>query len=206
MPRKPVPKREASVSAAETDVATSATSASRSSPGKWTGLIYFVISQIGWFACVLGAAHGVPSVGVAVTLAIVIWHLLRVPRPRYELKMLLAVIAIGGVWESALVDLGLLIYPNGILLPWTAPYWMLALWALFAITLNTTFNWLKGRPLLAAILGALSGPLSFSAGARLGAVQFHPPHLALLALAIGWAMLIPAVLAIANHWDGTRSS
>jgi hypothetical protein len=174
-------------------------------PDKWTALRYFVVSQIGWFACVLSAAHGHPAWGVAVTAVIVAWHLRRVPRPALEARVVLAAMAIGAVWESGLCDFGLLVYPNGILIPGTAPYWMLALWALFALTLNTTFRWLHGRVLLGAVLGAVCGPLSFSAGARLGAVQFHPPLLALTALALGWAVLIPGLVAIAQHWDGSRS-
>ncbi len=37
------------------------------------------------------------------------------------------------------------------------PPWILALWALFASTLNASLGWLQDRLLLAAVLGALSG-------------------------------------------------
>ncbi|MGI4814613.1 MAG: DUF2878 family protein [Janthinobacterium lividum] len=84
------------------------------------------------------------------------------------------------LWESLLARTGLLVYPNGVLMAGTAPYWILALWALFAVQFNTLFDWLKGRWCLAAVLGGIAGPMSFRAGAALGAVRFPEVMPALL--------------------------
>ena len=65
------------------------------------------------------------------------------------------------------------------------PYWILAMWALFATTLNASLGWLHGRPALAGALGMLSGPLAYWAGARLGAIELVQPAAALAALALG---------------------
>jgi hypothetical protein len=165
-------------------------------------LLYLVVSQLGWFACVLGAAHGVPWLGVLFTALAAIGHLLLAQRPMPELKLLASAILLGGVWESGLVDSGLLVYPNGILVPGMAPYWILALWALFAMQFNVLFGWLKGRRVLAAVLGGIAGPLSFRAGAALGAVRFPQLFPALAALSVGWAVLMPTLLALAQRWDG----
>jgi hypothetical protein len=59
--------------------------------------------------------------------------------------------------------------------------------------------WLKQRWLLASLMGAVFGPLAFIAGEKLGAVQFIDRLMALLALAIGWAMLLPLLLWIADE-------
>jgi hypothetical protein len=83
-----------------------------------------------------------------------------------------------------------------------APYWILALWALFAAQFNTTFGWLKQRMLLACMLGAIAGPMSFRAGAALGAVRFVQPLPATLALALGWAILMPTLILLARRFDG----
>ena len=70
-----------------------------------TMLVNFVLFQIGWFACVLGAAHGMPSLGVAVATAVVAYHLLRASRARPELVLILVAAAIGFIVDSALVTI-----------------------------------------------------------------------------------------------------
>lgn len=47
-------------------------------------------------------------------------------------------------------------------------------------------------------MGAIFGPLAFIAGEKLGAVQFIDRSLALLALAVGWACLMPMLLWLAD--------
>ena len=57
-----------------------------------------------------------------------------------------------------------------------APYWIVALWMLFATTLNVTFRWLQPRPALAAALGAVFGPVSYIAGAAVGVITSYSIH------------------------------
>ena len=174
---------------------------------RWAPSVYFVIGQLGWFACVLSAAHDVPWMGVAATIVLVAVHLARVARPLQEFKLLVSVVVVGAIWESVPVATGLLVYPNGTLFTGTAPYWILALWALFAAQFNTTFGWLKQptqRMLLASVLGAIAGPMSFRAGAALGAVRLAHPMLAMIALAIGWAILMPVLILLSRRWDGVH--
>ncbi|WP_415767808.1 DUF2878 family protein [Paraburkholderia sp. J69-1] len=61
---------------------------------------------------------------------------------------------------------------------------------------------LARRRWLAALLGAAGGPLSFRAGAALGAVHFAQPMAAFCALALGWSVILPASLWLAERWDG----
>jgi len=162
----------------------------------------FVAFQLGWFAIVLGAAYGLPWAGSAAALAIVAWHLTRAARPRAELVLVLAAAGVGALWDSLLAALGLVEFPNGTIVAGTAPYWMVALWMLFATTLNLSLAWLKRNLLLAAALGAIGGPLAYLAGARLGALVFVEQTVALAALAIGWALLTPLLVALARRYDG----
>ena len=162
----------------------------------------FVLFQAGWFACVLGAAYGWSRVGTAVAVAIVGWHMLRAPQPAQEMKLAAAAVLIGAVWESALVMLGWIAYPAGTLIAGAAPHWILALWALFATALNVSMRWLKQRVLVAALLGAISGPLSYWAAARLGAATFVEPLYGVVALAAGWAIIMPVLMALSCRYDG----
>jgi hypothetical protein len=171
---------------------------------RWAPAVYFVLGQAGWFACVLSAARGRSWLGVAFVALLVAMHLLRVAGPFRELKLLLSVMVIGALWESTLIHFGLLRYPNSSLIAGFVPAWLPALWLLFAAQFNTTYRWLKTRMVAAAILGLVAGPLSFRAGAELGALEFAKPWPAAVTLAIGWAFLLPAVVLLARRWDGVQ--
>jgi Protein of unknown function (DUF2878) len=176
--------------------------AARVTAGKATVITNFVLFQLGWFACVLGAAQDYPWAGTVAAAAIVAWHIRSAARPAAEVNLLLQVVLIGAVWDSLLVMLGWIAYPSGTLLAGTAPHWILALWALFATSLNVSMRWLKGRLLLAALMGAVCGPLSYWAAVRLGAVQFVHPAQVIVALAVGWALIMPALMLLSQRNDG----
>lgn len=161
-----------------------------------------ILFQLGWFACVLGGAHDRPWLGTGAALAIGAWHLARVRDPRRELALVLIAAVVGAVFESALVASGWVRYPAGILVAGTAPVWLVAIWMLFATTLNVSLRWLRRFPLAAIALGGVGGPLAYWGGARLGAMEFVDPVAASVALAFGWAVLTPALVAVAKRFDG----
>lgn len=171
----------------------------------WLGnLIAF---QLGWFACVLGGAEGWPWLGTAVALLLIVAHLARAAVPFLELALVLSVGLVGAALDSLLVILGLLHYPSGMLIEGMASHWIVAMWMLFATTLNITLRWLKGRWLLAGLLGTVGGPLAYYAGAGLGGVTFHDqPALSLVALAITWSVAMPLVMALSNRFDGVAGT
>lgn len=165
-------------------------------------IINFVLFQLGWFACVLSSAAHQPWLGALVAVAVLAWHLARANAPRLELYLLLVAMFIGAVWDSVLVWGALLDYSSGVLLPNTAPYWIVIMWALFASTLNLSLGWLKKRYFVAVVLGAVAGPLAYYAGANFGALSFVNQTNALIALAIGWAIFTPLLVAIAERMNG----
>ena len=165
-------------------------------------IINFVAFQLGWFSCVLGAANGYPLVGPIVVLAALVLHFRLVRYPRREIVLVLLAGMLGAVFDTLLVRTGWLVYPNGILLAGTAPYWIVAMWVLFATTLNLSMRWMHGRPLAAILLGAIGGPLSYLAGERLGGLEFIEPQPALLALGIGWATVTPLLVSLSSRLDG----
>jgi len=164
-------------------------------------IINFIAFQLGWFSCVLGAANGYPLVGPAAMLAVVALHLSMSTNPRNELMLLLAAAAMGAVFDSTLTMTGWLVYPNGVLLAGTAPYWIVAMWVLFATTLNVSLRWMHNRPIAAFLLGAVGGPLSYLAGARLGGLEFIDKPAALIYLAVGWGLVTPLLVVLAHRLD-----
>jgi len=55
--------------------------------------------------------------------------------------------------------------------------------------------------LLSAALGAVAAPLAYLSGARLGALTLLKVQPALWAQALGWALLLPALLRLARRLD-----
>lgn len=156
-----------------------------------------LLFQIGWFACVLGAAHGYAPEGALVALAIVAAHIARAARPGRELALVAAAAATGAVADSLLAASGWLRYDAGVLVEGTAPYWIVAMWALFAITLNVSLRALRNRLWLGALLGLVGGPAAYFAGANLGALTLVQLLPALAALAILWALATPLLFSLA---------
>ncbi len=162
----------------------------------------FLLFQIGWFACVWSAAAHQPWIGVLVTTGVVLAHVLRAPLPKAELKLVFLTLALGLVFDSLLVWQGWLTYSSGMLVPNIAPYWIVALWGLFATLLNVSLRWMRGRWVIAVVFGAAGGPAAYYGGLRLGALEFGNMPAGLLALAIGWAVLTPLLLALSARFDG----
>jgi hypothetical protein len=167
-------------------------------------IVNFVLFQLAWFACVLGAAHGHPWVGPLVVAAVVAYHLARASRPGPELALLGTAACIGLVFDSALVATGWLAYPSGQWHVLLAPYWIVAMWVAFATTLNLSLNWLKGRPALSIAFGAFGGPMAYLAGAALGGVSLVEQVPALAMLALGWALITPLLVALSARLNGWR--
>jgi hypothetical protein len=175
-------------------------------PSRRRQLANFVLFEAAWFACILGVAHGRPLWGTAAVVAVIAWHLAISARPAVELALVASLCAIGLAAESLVVAQGHVAYPAGQPVAWLAPYWMVALWGEFAIALNVTLRWLKRRPLLALVLGAVFGPLSFLGGVRLGGARFVDEVPALITLAVMWAVLMPLAMALSDRLDGVAPS
>ena len=161
-------------------------------------LLNLLTFQAGWFACVLGAAHGRPLFGVLTVAAIAVIWLIAAPRPLALAQLLALTALVGFCWDSWLSVFGLVSYPPGPLTPF-APLWIVAMWLLLATTLHLSMRWLQERWLWAAALGAVAAPLSYLAGARLGALNLLQVQPALLAQSLGWALLLPALLRLARR-------
>lgn len=158
--------------------------------------------KVGWLSSVLGGAREMPWLGPAVLVVVLAFHLRQAKRPDLELGLVLACGIIGVWFDSILAATGWVSYPSGQIDPNLAPYWIVAMWMLFATTLNRSMSWLKGRLALAAVMGAVAGPMSYLAGNRLGGIEFEAPLAALITLSVGWALIMPVVVLLAERLNG----
>lgn len=161
----------------------------------------FIGFQVGWFACVLGAANNMPLIGSSIAILLVIHHLYRQSFALTECYLILVAMIIGFIWETIVLSQNILFYPSSEMAVF-APYWLVMMWALFATTINVSMGWLKQRWILAVVLGAIFGPMAFLGGEKLGAVVFVDSIATVLVLSSGWAILMPLILWIADRING----
>ena len=163
-------------------------------------LIYnFIVFQVGWFACVYGVANDQAFSGAAIALTIILFHLCMHPNYLSELVLIKAAVIVGLIWETWVLNFDVLYYISHNKEAFWPPYWLIVMWGLFATTINVSMNWLKDRPALSALMGAIFGPLSFFAGEKIGAVVFLDSQKTILILAFGWSVLLPLLLWLAQR-------
>ena len=155
-----------------------------------------------WFGCIVGAARGGAELGLAAAAIGVVIHLTVIRRGAREAGLLVACGGLGTVFDSAMMRMGAISFPGAAAEAWLCPAWMTALWVAFATLLNVSLTWLRGRPLVAAVLGAIGGQASYYAGQRLGAIQLGQPWMRGIGLvALEWAVAMPLLV-----WLAARSA
>jgi hypothetical protein len=161
-----------------------------------------------WFALVIGAARGLWWVGLLALVIFAVATLATSPWPRTDARLVALALGIGLVFETFLVQAGILRFESA--LPWAtvAPLWMLGLWANFALSINHSLGFLGGRPVAAAILGAVAGPLAYWSAASVfdAADILAPLAVAMAALAIGYAVATPVLTELAYRWRTAEGS
>lgn len=164
----------------------------------WLVLIGY---ELAWFAAVIGAGDGHWWPGVLATALFATWRFAASPQRRIDARLVGVALVLGLVFDAMLVWMKLASYVAA--WPWPAmPAWLTALWIAFALTIVPLFGCLHARPLLAALFGAIGGPLAYIAAAHgWHAVSLVAPawH-AIVALAIGWGIAMPLLCLLARHW------
>lgn len=79
---------------------------------------------------------------------------------------------LGFLQEMVFIHLGVLAYSDAGAFP---PHWILALYVLFSLTLNSSLEFLNKNLVITFLLGGVGGVFSYISGERLGAVKLVPP-------------------------------
>lgn len=166
----------------------------------------FIAFQAGWFAGVLGAAHGREWLGIAgisVVLAVHVWG----ARDRRSESLFLALsLPIGVVVDEVLHRTGAVVGRGTILPASFAPLWLLAMWPLFASIFNESMSWMRGRHVVAIAFGVLGAPLSYLGGMRLGALELHAePWRWILPVALTWGIAMTLLTLLQSRVTPIRA-
>ncbi|MCE9635147.1 MAG: DUF2878 domain-containing protein [Planctomycetes bacterium] len=168
--------------------------------GRLWKLVNYAILQGAWFGCVLGAAADalwVAWLSGATALAL---HLALLRDWRSDRIVVGAALAIGAVTDTIVRGVGAFDAPSD---PLPAPFpvtWLLLLWAVFGTSIRHCMGWLRGRYVVAAVFGAVGGPLSLMGGARLGAVTLATDtRLVWFAIGLQWAVAMPLLAFVGER-------
>lgn len=165
----------------------------------------FVLFQLSWFACVIGASKGMPWLGIAVTVLVMAWHIAQAPQKKPEILLMLICLILGALFDQAIVTFNLISYMHHGWSNALVPVWILGLWLAFSTILNVGLRWMHGRYIVAVLFGAIGGPLAYMGAEKLGAVILHG-NSSYIVLSIGWAIITPVLLSIAARFDGFKES
>mgnify|MGYP000226268331 CR=1 FL=1 len=153
-----------------------------------------ILFQLGWFCCVLGGNW----LALLALLLMLLIHFFYVMTDQREWLLIIAVTVIGVIIDSILTFFTVLQFEERTLA--YIPFWLMFLWCFFATSLRHSLSWLRGRLLLASIVGAAAGASSYYAGSRLGSVSFGQPlSLSLIYIGICWAILLPLLIKF-TYW------
>ena len=130
-------------------------------------ILNFIFFQIIWFGCIV-----LGNVFLPVALVLILIHFNHMDSTEHDSHIMILAGAVGFALDSTLMHLGVMTFESGLVSEFFIPPWLIMLWIAFAMTLNHSLYYFQEKPLFAFIGGAISGPLSYLAGERLGAVQF----------------------------------
>jgi len=159
--------------------------------------------NIGWLACILGAARGHYWLGLVVVSILFVIHITAIERHKMRKIFIVALLttAIGFLMDTTLIIVGA-VEPNRWVMP--APFttiWDLMIWANFSLMLDVSLRFLQKRPLVAAFLGAICAPGTYYAGDRLGALNFSEPVFnSLLWIGAVWLFAMPCLSLTAMYF------
>jgi len=171
-------------------------------PRRLSIIVNAILFQITWFACVIGSTYNLILPGALACMALFIWQWS--PKRRHPTDGLLVItsIILGLSVDSLWLQLELFSFTYQWPIEGVAPAWIIILWIGFALTINHSLGWLKMHPLLPALMGLIGGPLSYLAGAKLGAMNYQADHLLICAsLGIVWAIALTLLYLISINGD-----
>jgi len=154
----------------------------------WINQAFF---QASWPACVIGAGHGVLWPGLLVVGAFAVWQLSAGRAHPGDARAIAVFVALGAVLDSFWIRAGVVEYALAWPAAGFAPAWLLLLWLALGLTVNHSLSLFRRRWRLFASAAAVGSPMSYAAGAALGAVEWTAPAwLVVVCTGPLWALVV----------------
>jgi hypothetical protein len=161
-----------------------------------TKLLQFTGFKLCWFGLIL-----IPQVAVWPALGYLLWSIWRL-HPNARLAVL-GMSAVGILMDTALLQSGVFSFIG----TESLPVWLLLLWGCFSLVVVQVLAGCLRHWWLAAIVGAVTGPLAYWGGAALGGQLVFADSLTfLLTLAPCWALLLALAVYCRFLWSEDNAS
>jgi hypothetical protein len=158
----------------------------------------WILTQALWFICVLGGDL------YAVVAGICYWffYVTHIGNVQREWPSLVIIVSSGFIIDILLSSFGVINFNTNMFMP----LWLLVIWSGFATLFHHGLGWLLAKPVLAAVLGAITGPLAYFAGAALSVSQINvSPTVFICIYAVLWSLYMPIFLFISSRFNRSES-
>lgn len=152
-------------------------------------LAAFFIFDFVWLAAVLGRESW-----LWLTFLLIFLMFAATPKILWRQRwQLMGLVVLGCLLELATVTFGVIRFTGT---DWI-PLWLILLWVGFSGMALVVFDYLRKRFVIAAVLGAIFGPITYFAGERLGAAELQVNFLpALVVYSLFWSVMMVIIAAI----------
>jgi len=162
-------------------------------------LINALLFQIGWFICASSVKFDLELPALSLCGLLILIHLIRSKNLTQELSISALVVVLGIGVDSSFQYLQIIDF-YGWHTTTLSPFWDWMIWLMFALTLRGSLAFLTKMSWVAqAFIGLVFSPLSYIAGAKLGAAHFDPNISNVSAIGLTWMLLLPCIFRM-QEW------
>ncbi|MDC3251396.1 DUF2878 domain-containing protein [Planctomycetota bacterium] len=165
-----------------------------------------VLYYMGWFGAIVFASRGEPELATAMIGVVVLFGFLKGGLMEVYLGTL--AIMLGLAVENFFLTIGASSYPESSYLSWSGfvPFWMLLLWPLFmrTLALGECLGWIRGKWVIAALLGGVGGGLAYLGGTKFGALEFPSSQMySVVTIGLAWAVVFPLTIKFRMFFEAS---
>ena len=154
--------------------------------------IFFMLSgyQLTWLMCVFGEIlYKSFSPGLICGLIFLLLVFINTQNKRKFTFLVFSISVVGYLFDSILVNFKIYHFESSLYFGWL-PIWMLVLWPSFATLFDEVFVFLTKYKLIALLLSAILGPLTYYSGSPLGLIHINQLFLFFVLMTTFWIFLM----------------
>lgn len=145
---------------------------------------------VGWFGCVFFGKWQLAEWSLIFPSVALLLLITSKAATKKQVMVLLLSAVVGLVFDALALRFGLISFPNPAIT--FVPLWLISMWLLFTTMVPVSHGLFKSNLLLAALLGAVFGPLSYYSGEAFEVFSFSNTK-AIVIYAIFWGIYFPAI-------------
>ncbi|MDC0057891.1 DUF2878 domain-containing protein [Pelagibacteraceae bacterium] len=153
---------------------------------------FFMLSgyQLTWLMCIFGEILYKSFLpGLACGLIFLFLVFINTQNKKKLIFIVSSISVVGYLFDSILVNLKIYNFDSSLLFGWL-PIWMLVLWPSFATLFDEVFVFLSKYKLIALLLSAVLGPLTYYSGSPLGIIYINQLFLFFILMTTFWTFLM----------------